>query len=163
MKRWIFKKMVVINKDINSIVFQHLTKKITLQDKEGNFEWEIKKVQDKPSFQESELDPSLFNFLKNKNLILELEEPIHLNARYEKNYPFFQEAIRDNYSINEFITSIENEIILILGCGGLGTVVLDCMLRAGFKKFILIDGDKIEISNLNRQLFLVIKEQIIIK
>ena len=41
--------------------------------------------------------------------------------------------------------------ILILGCGGLGNGVLMSLARMGFAHFILIDGDKVELSNLHRQ------------
>ncbi|PTE35756.1 hypothetical protein BUZ00_07180, partial [Staphylococcus gallinarum] len=37
------------------------------------------------------------------------------------------------------------------GCGGIGTVVIDNLQRMGVKKLILVDFDKVESSNLNRQ------------
>ena len=40
--------------------------------------------------------------------------------------------------------------ILIGGCG-LGSVIAECALRLGFGNFCIIDGDKVELSNLNRQ------------
>lgn len=42
--------------------------------------------------------------------------------------------------------------ILLLGCG-LGTQIGLLATRMGFKNFILIDGDKVSIDNLNRQAF----------
>jgi len=41
---------------------------------------------------------------------------------------------------------------LVLGCGGLGCTVAFALARLGIKKIILIDYDKVEISNLNRQI-----------
>lgn len=47
---------------------------------------------------------------------------------------------------------IENQIVLCLGCGGLGcSVALGCA-RMGVKKIILVDYDVVESHNLNRQL-----------
>lgn len=40
--------------------------------------------------------------------------------------------------------------ILIAGCG-LGSVIAECALRLGFVNFTIVDGDKVELSNLNRQ------------
>jgi molybdopterin/thiamine biosynthesis adenylyltransferase len=40
--------------------------------------------------------------------------------------------------------------ILIAGCG-LGSIIAECALRLGFIHFTIIDGDKVELSNLNRQ------------
>jgi len=53
-------------------------------------------------------------------------------------------------------TDLENEIIsntvvLIAGCGGLGTNQAQILQRIGVKKIYLVDYDKIEVSNLNRQ------------
>ena len=48
-------------------------------------------------------------------------------------------------------TSITSARIMILGCGGVGSVVAEQLVAMGFKNFILVDGDKTEPSNLNRQ------------
>lgn len=41
----------------------------------------------------------------------------------------------------------------IAGCGGIGSNVAMNLVRAGLKNFILVDFDKVEESNLNRQFF----------
>lgn len=43
--------------------------------------------------------------------------------------------------------------ILLAGCG-IGSVIAECALRMGFENIILIDGDNVELSNLNRQNYL---------
>ena len=43
--------------------------------------------------------------------------------------------------------------VLVLGCGGLGCVVVEMLARIGVGKLVIIDGDVFEESNLNRQLF----------
>lgn len=47
---------------------------------------------------------------------------------------------------------ISQSRVLILGCGGTGTHVAWNLAALGVKNFILIDDDKVELSNLNRQL-----------
>lgn len=62
----------------------------------------------------------------------------------------------ERYSRNRlYIPSNEQEIIkntpiLVGGCG-LGSNIAECMLRLGFESITLVDGDKVELSNLNRQ------------
>ena len=51
----------------------------------------------------------------------------------------------------EKIMSLENKVILVIGLGGVGGTALEALARSGFKKFILVDFDKVDASNLNRQ------------
>ena len=43
--------------------------------------------------------------------------------------------------------------ILIVGCGGLGSIAATYLSMSGVKKIGLVDNDKIELSNIPRQLF----------
>lgn len=60
------------------------------------------------------------------------------------------------YSRNRFyITEQEQELIrntrLLLGGAGIGSNIAECALRFGFERITIIDGDRVELSNLNRQ------------
>lgn len=60
------------------------------------------------------------------------------------------------YSRNRFyITQKEQELIrntrLLLGGAGIGSNIAECALRFGFERITIIDGDRVELSNLNRQ------------
>lgn len=54
-----------------------------------------------------------------------------------------------------YITEEEQRIIkdfpILLGGCGIGSVIAECALRFGFEKITIIDGDQVELSNLNRQ------------
>ena len=50
------------------------------------------------------------------------------------------------------IKSLESKVILVIGLGGVGGTALEALARSGFKKFVLIDCDKVDESNLNRQI-----------
>ena len=52
----------------------------------------------------------------------------------------------------EKIGALANKVVLVIGLGGVGGTALEALARSGFKKFILIDCDKVDVSNLNRQL-----------
>lgn len=47
---------------------------------------------------------------------------------------------------------IEKANVLLCGLGGVGSIVASCLVRIGFKNIFLIDNDKVEPSNLKRQL-----------
>ncbi len=50
------------------------------------------------------------------------------------------------------IRALKDKVILVIGIGGVGGTALEALARSGFKKFILIDSDVIDVSNLNRQI-----------
>ena len=54
------------------------------------------------------------------------------------------------------LNKIQNKTILIIGLGGVGSYALETLVRTGIKKFIIVDGDKVDESNLNRQLMSLI-------
>ena len=43
--------------------------------------------------------------------------------------------------------------ILIVGVGGIGCEIIKNLIQLGFKNLLLVDYDKIDITNLNRQFF----------
>lgn len=46
---------------------------------------------------------------------------------------------------------VENSKVLLLGLGGTGSVFLQHMVAMGVRRFVLVDEDRVDISNLNRQ------------
>ena len=56
------------------------------------------------------------------------------------------------------INSFKDKTILIAGIGGVGGTALEVLARSGFTKFILIDFDKVDESNLNRQILFLRKD-----
>ena len=52
----------------------------------------------------------------------------------------------------EGIEKLQNAKIAIFGIGGVGSFAVEGLVRAGIKDFVLIDNDKICLTNLNRQL-----------
>lgn len=47
---------------------------------------------------------------------------------------------------------INNSCVMVVGLGGVGGYSVECLVRSGIGKIILIDYDKIDVSNLNRQI-----------
>ena len=52
----------------------------------------------------------------------------------------------------EGIEKLHNAKVAVFGIGGVGSFVVEGLVRAGIGNFILVDNDKISITNLNRQL-----------
>lgn len=64
--------------------------------------------------------------------------------------------MENRYDINRiYLTEKEQEIIkdfpILLARSGIGSVIAECALRFGFEKITIVDGDYVELSNLNRQ------------
>ena len=74
--------------------------------------------------------------------IAALEEKI-IPERYERNY--------DTINFSEQIKLLRSTVCVV-GCGGLGGNIIEILIRLGIGNLILVDGDKFNESNLNRQL-----------
>ena len=51
-----------------------------------------------------------------------------------------------------------SQVRILLGGAGIGSIIAECALRFGFENITIVDGDKVEESNLNRQNY--VKEDI---
>lgn len=67
-----------------------------------------------------------------------------LSGRYQRNFK--------SLTIKEQL-KLESTTVAIVGCGGIGGYLAEEFARLGVGNLVLIDGDSIEVSNLNRQLF----------
>lgn len=54
--------------------------------------------------------------------------------------------------IGDKINDIKTKKVLIIGLGGVGSYACEALVRSGIENFVIVDYDKIDISNLNRQL-----------
>lgn len=54
--------------------------------------------------------------------------------------------------IGDKINDIKIKTILIIGLGGVGSYACESLIRSGIQNIIIVDNDKIDITNLNRQL-----------
>ncbi len=69
-----------------------------------------------------------------------------------KEFNEFEKALT-YYIDKDALIRIQNSYIGIAGAGGLGSNVALNLTRSGFKNFTIVDFDKIEYSNLNRQFY----------
>ena len=57
----------------------------------------------------------------------------------------------------ENIEKLHNSKVAIFGIGGVGSFVVEGLVRAGIENFILVDNDTISLTNLNRQIIATTK------
>ena len=53
---------------------------------------------------------------------------------------------------DEIVERLARKRVLVLGLGGVGGYVAEFLARAGVGRLTLVDGDRVDVSNLNRQL-----------
>ncbi len=59
---------------------------------------------------------------------------------------------REELLIGDKINELKNKTILVLGLGGVGGYVTEALTRCGIGNLILVDYDKVDITNINRQI-----------
>lgn len=92
------------------------------------------------------------NFLKNLNQMGYIKElPEEVEERKTSRQISFLSAFTDKPL--ELDKSIGDKKLLVLGCGGTGSMIVQALLGHGFQNFILVDHDLVQRSNFNRQLF----------
>jgi len=66
-----------------------------------------------------------------------------MDNRFLRNIPALSEIEQNELS---------NKRVIIIGCGGLGGYICECLVRAGVGHITVADGDVFEETNINRQL-----------
>lgn len=70
------------------------------------------------------------------------------NTALEKSYQLLSYFLADHTSPFDFKPDLH---AIVIGCGGVGGNIALSLVASGFKRFTLVDYDKVEASNLNRQ------------
>lgn len=50
------------------------------------------------------------------------------------------------------ISKLNSKTVLVFGCGGVGSFVIEGLVRTGISNFIIVDNDTVSKSNINRQI-----------
>lgn len=54
---------------------------------------------------------------------------------------------------DENVKKLQNTTVMVVGCGAVGSFAIEALARSGVGHLVVVDFDKIEESNINRQLF----------
>lgn len=50
------------------------------------------------------------------------------------------------------VRALQEKSVVVFGCGGVGSFAIEALVRTGIGRIIIVDGDKVTASNINRQL-----------
>jgi len=50
------------------------------------------------------------------------------------------------------LDKLKSSSIVVFGCGGVGSYVIEALIRAGIGNLIIVDNDVVDVTNINRQL-----------
>ena len=53
---------------------------------------------------------------------------------------------------DEAADSLKNAKVIVFGCGGVGSYIIEALARAGVGHLVAVDGDSVAVSNINRQI-----------
>lgn len=104
------------------------------------------------------------SFHDGKRILLSIEDSRKLAISFEIHPLVIEKCALENgiiprrYERNIGVLGVEGQLkllcssIAVIGCGGLGGVIVEILSRAGIGCLILVDGDSFSEDNLNRQL-----------
>ena len=81
-----------------------------------------------------------------------------MNDYSEKEYEIFSRLFILPEFSEENLKKLSNTRICIVGVGGIGCPLSQYLVNSGIKDLILVDGDIVEITNLNRQILFCIND-----
>lgn len=113
---------------------------------------DLKSVSEEFNVDKNQLS-NLISFLGSKGILSHLE-PQNDFYNYEKHrrvINFLNDYSKSHESLLKLWANITNSTVLIIGLGAVGSWIAINLAQSGVQNFILIDNDKVELSNLHRQ------------
>ena len=75
-----------------------------------------------------------------------------VRERFDRQLRYFGDAVGAGTSRAEVQARLQRSSVLLLGVGGLGCWTAYALASAGIGRLVVVDGDAVELSNLNRQI-----------
>lgn len=151
MTRLVLKESVFLFFEVKNTIVINGTRKWTIEDQEKEVYNSLFRFKLEGTIC---YNSDIYKFLIENNLVIEKVENKFKKSRFEKNIFYINDLDKKyDFDANNFQNNLNEKTILLLGCGGIGTVVLKNLLSFGIGHFVLVDRDTVDVSNLNRQLF----------
>ncbi|UJR53270.1 HesA/MoeB/ThiF family protein [Dickeya zeae] len=93
-------------------------------------------------------------FLFDNNSLMENND-FNSNDRYSRNSLYYNYMGANSKDVQE---KIQNSSVTLIGCGGIGNHLSYLLATSGIGKITLVDNDKVELSNLTRQVLFTEKD-----
>lgn len=78
--------------------------------------------------------------------------PLRERVRYDRQLRYFGDLASGDTPVSEYQRRLREGRVVMLGVGGLGTWASYALACCGVGELVLVDGDRVEESNLNRQI-----------
>mgnify|MGYP003403742127 FL=1 len=95
---------------------------------------------------------ALLEYLLKSNVL------VHVDEEYEKSYKtyprvfsFLENFYSSHSEINAVFKKLQRSVVMIIGLGSVGTWIAKCLSMDAVRHFIFVDNDRVELSNLHRQ------------
>lgn len=95
---------------------------------------------------------NLLSYLNSKHVMINIDENYADSYKtYPRVYSFLENFFSKQSEINKTFQKIQNSVVMVIGLGSVGTWVAKCLSMDGVRNFIVVDNDRVEMSNLHRQ------------
>lgn len=113
----------------------------------------VKKISDMISLENDSDLFDLIKFLNSNNILIEVDQayPSDVFSLKYRLINLIEEYFTKTSDVLKCLESIQNKTVMVVGLGAVGSWVVDSLARIGIKQFILVDDDKVDLSNLHRQ------------
>ena len=78
--------------------------------------------------------------------------PAAERARYDRQLRYFGDLAASDVQVSEYQRRLREARVVMLGLGGLGSWASYALACCGVGELVLVDGDRVELANLNRQI-----------
>lgn len=94
----------------------------------------------------------LISFLNENHIVINIDEPYIVEyEQYSRVFSILENYYSKQSEINNAFKKIQKSRVMIVGLGSVGTWVTQSLMMSGVSKFVLVDADNVELSNLHRQ------------
>ncbi|AFI04794.1 HesA/MoeB/ThiF family protein [Helicobacter cetorum] len=96
---------------------------------------------------------NLIDFLVQKHVLIEVDKPYDDFSSNYRLINFLEDFCFKTSQVLECLNKLQTKVVMIVGLGAVGSYIADILARSGVRNFILVDDDRVELSNLHRQHF----------
>jgi bacteriocin biosynthesis cyclodehydratase domain-containing protein len=94
--------------------------------------------------------------LEQADLLAESPQPERLGAeraeRYDRQLHYFADQATERHTAEDMQQALASATVVVIGVGGLGSWTISGLACAGVGRVVAVDDDRVELSNLNRQI-----------
>jgi len=151
--------MIVHYSDFDLIIYDNKSLKICLSNEEFKNVYALLKkgtsLMELTSLYPTEDVKVLWESLLKIGALIEEWENSYENTIYEKQLYYLESLAQSPIHLQE---TLSTKCVAIIGVGGVGSIILEQLIRFGIQNYILIDDDEVQIHNLNRQYMYTLKD-----